>query len=207
VPRLVRLLELVALFVAAPLAIRLGLVPLPKLLVLLLATGGCLFSLRRDRGFDRRCLLDTGALRRALGSILLRAAVGALLIAGLVGARRGMLFELPRTRPLLYALVLVLYPVVSALPQELLYRVFFFRRYSQLLGDRWTVAGSALAFALLHIIYADPLAPLLTLPAGLVLAVAYRRNRSLPAVALEHALYGIAVFSLGLGRTFFVPAA
>lgn len=106
----------------------------------------------------------------------------------------------------MFAALVVLYPLLSAWPQEVIYRAFFFHRYRPLLGERGLLAGSAAAFALLHVVYADPVAPALTLPAGLVLALRYARSGSLLAVAAEHALYGIAVFALGLGKAFFVPA-
>ena len=44
---------------------------------------------------------------------------------------------------------------------------------------------------------------LLTLPAGALLALTYRRTGSLAASTLEHAAYGILAFTLGLGRFFF----
>jgi membrane protease YdiL (CAAX protease family) len=124
-----------------------------------------------------------------------------------VVARGGSLLDFPRQRPGLWVVVLVLYPMLSAWPQELVYRTFFFHRYEALLGRRGTIAASAFAFALLHVVYADPVAPLLALPAGLALGIAYARSGSLLAVALEHALYGTAVFTLGLGRAFFVGAS
>jgi membrane protease YdiL (CAAX protease family) len=203
---MVRALELVGLFVLLPAAFRLGLVPLPRLKLLLLfaVAAWCGVSLWRDRTFERRELTRADGLRHELPGIGARAAAAALVVALVVVARGGMLLDFPRTRPVLFAVVLVLYPVLSAWPQELIYRAFFFHRYRGLLGERGTVAGSALAFALLHLVYADPLALVLTLPAGLVLARRYHHRRSLLAVAVEHALYGTAVFTLGLGRTFFV---
>jgi drug/metabolite transporter (DMT)-like permease len=52
----------------------------------------------------------------ALASLGLLALVAAL--------RADLLFNLPRQRPLAWALVLVLYPPLSALPQELVFRAF-----------------------------------------------------------------------------------
>jgi hypothetical protein len=43
---------------------------------------------------------------------------------------------LPRQATGLWLMILVLYPVVSALPQELLFRPLFFRRYGSLFPDR-----------------------------------------------------------------------
>jgi len=54
-----------------------------------------------------------------------------------------------------------------------------------------------------HLVYPNPVAPLLSLPAGLVLALTYRRTRSLGPVWLEHVAHGLALFTLGLGHYFY----
>lgn len=53
--------------------------------------------------------------------------------------------------------------------------------------------------------YPNWLAPLLSLPAGLALAWSFERERALLPVALEHALYGALLFTIGLGPWFGVP--
>jgi membrane protease YdiL (CAAX protease family) len=112
-------------------------------------------------------------------------------------------FDLPRERPLLWAALLVLYPVASAWPQELVFRAFLMHRYRPIFGEgRLAVAASAIAFSFMHVVYMNWPALLLTLPAGALLALTYRRTGSVAASTLEHALYGILVFTLGLGRYF-----
>jgi membrane protease YdiL (CAAX protease family) len=201
-----RALELLVLFVGVPLALRFEHFGVPKLLVLAVFTGGCFVALRLDASFDRRELGGYSRLRAELPGIALRAAGAALVVVAVVVYRHGMLFDFPRTRPLLWLAVFFLYPFVSAWPQELIYRSFFFHRYGALLGRWGTVAASGVAFGLLHLVYADPITVALTVPAGLVLAHRYHRTRSLAVVWAEHALYGTAVFTLGLGRAFFQAA-
>jgi membrane protease YdiL (CAAX protease family) len=201
-----RAIELAVVFVGLPVAFRLGPPGLPKIPALLVVTAACGVALARDRTFDRTSLHSARGLRTALPGIAARGLVAAAVVLAAVLARGGELLDFPRHRPSLWALVLVLYPVLSAWPQELVYRTFFFHRYGPLLGPRGTLAASALAFSLLHVVYADPIAPALALPAGFVLASTYSKSGSLYAVALEHALYGTAVFTLGLGRAFFVGA-
>ncbi|MBK5933810.1 hypothetical protein [Rhodovulum imhoffii] len=50
----------------------------------------------------------------------------------------GKAFALPWTNPGLLAAVLVLSPPLSALPQKVLYRPLFFRRYGVLLPGLWS---------------------------------------------------------------------
>ncbi len=201
-----RSLELLVVFAGVPLALRFGRLHLPKILVLLVFTAGCFAVVWFDRSFDRRSLGGAARLRVELPGIAVRSLAAAAIVAATVLARSGTLLELPRTRPLVWLLVLFFYPFLSAWPQELIYRSFFFHRYGALLGPWGTVVGSGMAFGLLHVVYADPIAVTLTIPAGLVLALNYRSTKSLAVVWAEHALYGTAVFTLGLGRAFFVPA-
>jgi membrane protease YdiL (CAAX protease family) len=142
-----------------------------------------------------------------LAWILGRLAVATLLLAGWVAlAEPERWLELPRERPGLWLAVMVLYPLLSVVPQELLYRCFFFRRYRSLWGEgRGAVLASALAFGWAHVVFLSWISVLLTLAGGWILARTFERTRSLPLVALEHALYGCLVFTVGLGRHFYAP--
>lgn len=202
----VRALELLLVFAGVPLALRFAHLPVPKLLVLAVATAAVFATLWRDPSFDRRSLGDRVRLRAALPGLTARALVAALAVAGVVVLRRGQLLDLPLHRTGLWVLILCLYPFVSAWPQELIYRAFFFHRYGALLGRWGTVVASGMAFGLLHVVYRDPITIALTVPVGLVLALQYQRGRSLAVVWVEHAVYGVALFTLGLGRAFFVAA-
>jgi membrane protease YdiL (CAAX protease family) len=103
---------------------------------------------------------------------------------------------------------MVLYPVASVYPQGVVYRLFLFERYRGLFGGGWgIVLASAAAFAFMHVVFRNPLAIALTLPAGLLFAARYWQTGSLAVSSLEHALYGCAIFTVGLGRWFYHGAA
>ena len=106
------------------------------------------------------------------------------------------------SKPQAWVLLVVSYPFISALPQEIIYRAFFIDRYARLFG-RATPIASALAFSFLHIIYGNAIAVVLTLAGGLLFAETYQRTRSITLVWLEHAAYGIAVFTFGYASFFF----
>jgi membrane protease YdiL (CAAX protease family) len=113
-------------------------------------------------------------------------------------------FWFPRNHPLIYLAFLVAYPIFSVFPQELVYRTFIFRRYERLFARRATmILASGIAFAFAHIVFHNAAAPLLTLPGGLLFAYRYQKTRSLTLVTIEHALYGIVAFSVGLHRFFY----
>ena len=92
----------------------------------------------------------------------------------------------------------------SVLPQEVLYRVFFFERYRPLFGrGAGLVAASALVFGFGHIIFHNWLAVPLTLLGGWLFARSYRRTSSLLLIFIEHTLYGCAIFTIGYGEFFY----
>jgi membrane protease YdiL (CAAX protease family) len=96
------------------------------------------------------------------------------------------------------------YPVLSVYPQGVLYRAFFFERYAPLFPGRWMmILASAAAFAFLHVIFRNPLAPAITFAGGLLFAARYAATGSLATSCLEHALYGCWLFTVGLGQFFY----
>lgn len=114
----------------------------------------------------------------------------------------------PRERPGLWIMVMVLYPVLSVVPQEMIYRAFIYRRYAPLFGPRaGYIFASALAFGFMHIIFVNIFAVVLSAAGGFLFAWNYAGSRSLALVSLEHALYGCLIFTVGLGRFFFTGYA
>ncbi len=160
-------------------------------------------QLARDPEFRWREQLGGGFERADLAPVLRRFAIsGALLTLVLGLVEPSLLFGFPRQRPWFWALVMVGYPVLSVLPQEFLYRTYFFHRYEAWLG-RWTVPASALAFCVAHLLFGNWVALALTLIGGGFFARTFERTRSLLLASIEHALYGQLVFTIGLGEFFY----
>jgi len=200
-----RLVEFCLLFVLLPLAMLAAPLRIPKLPLLLGAALVCGALLLRDPAFDRRRLRWAAPSQRFAKALALRIALVSLLLAAGAGWFAPEAFmAFPRQRTGLWVLVVCLYPVLSVFPQELLYRAFFFHRYQALFrGEQRMIWASALSFAFLHIIFGNPVAPLLTVPGGYLFARTYARTGSLPAVVIEHAVYGNLVFTVGLGMYFY----
>ena len=202
-------LELVIIFVAAPLLLTLtkGFFRPPLLLVLIVAALWCLFRLLRDPKFDRRDLWrfdikdKEDEFFRIVLLVLIASPLFFLLAWWLVPDR---LFGMVRHRPGLWMMILIAYPIISVYPQELLCRAFLFRRCEQLnFSMTETIVISTLAFSFMHIMFLNWVAIALTLPGGLLFALTYRRTRSLFWVTLEHTIYGYMIFTIGLGRFFY----
>jgi hypothetical protein len=173
--------------------------------VLWVISGYAWWQLMRDPHFDRKQLWNAGQLSGNLAAILIPFAVAALVIW--LGVRRlapDREWMLIRENPALWAVVMVAYPVLSVYPQGLLYRAFFFERYAVLFPGRWTmIVASTAAFAFLHIVFRNRLAPALTAAGGLLFAFRYAETQSLATSCLEHALYGCWLFTVGLGEYFY----
>ena len=213
VPRPVpRAIECLLLFAGMPLLLYLDtphLPHLPKIPVLAASTLLCLALLWRDPAFQRARLWNARAILSedgtALRTILWRAGLVFLLACGLVALTDPAgLFAFPRSKPVVWLIVCLLYPWLSAYPQELVYRTFFHHRYAVLFpGYTGRIAASALAFGLMHVIFDNYWAPALSTAGGVLFARTYERTGSTAAVGLEHALYGLAVFTSGLGKYFY----
>jgi hypothetical protein len=165
----------------------------------------CLVTMLRDPKFDRSRLWDASGVRLHAPAILaLFAVIAAIGAAVVLRYAPSAFLSLPRFNPVLWALVMVFYPVLSVYPQGIIYRAFLFDRYRVLFGGGWgMVLVSAATFAFVHIVYRNHLSIALTAPAGLLFAVRYWQTGSLMASSFEHALYGCAVFTIGLGRWFY----
>jgi membrane protease YdiL (CAAX protease family) len=161
--------------------------------------------LRRDRDFRGHALWRVMGHRRELARIALQAVVACGLMTLYIWWRSpGALFYFPRRAPHVWMIVMCGYPFASALAQEFIYRTFFFHRYRPVFGGGWLlVLASATLFSFLHIIYDNVIAVALTFLAGVLFSWTYARTHSLALVSIEHALYGCAAFTVGLGHYFY----
>ena len=202
--RRARVLELVAFFVVAPLVASRG----PRWLVLptiLFAGIVCLTLLLRDPSFRRRQLGDWASVRRRLPRLLARVLLvwAGLLAFTVLTKGTAALFLFPRSHPRLWLGVALLYPILSVYPQEVMYRTFFFHRYTGLFRTPTAlVVTNAVLFGWGHILVHNAVAVGLCTLGGLLLAMTYKRWPSTVLVTIEHALYGDFVFSVGVGGMF-----
>ena len=181
-----------------------GWVRLPIILLLLLVAAGCYLALRLQGRISNAQLCAFSVTSRDWRLVLRRfaLAVPILMLFVLCLNPRG-LFGLVLHRPGLWLLVMLAYPVLSVLPQELIYRVFFFDRYGSLFGHGLgLLAANAVAFSVAHILFHNWVAVLLTLVGGWLFGSTYRRTSSMLFTAVEHSLYGCAIFTVGLGGYF-----
>lgn len=200
-PRLWLAVEFAALYIGAPLAIALFM-PGRHLfealavfsvvgLLLLWRTGG--FGFRSlVRGWSRMPWLEVLGLSVATllaGTVILYFTYPERLFAML---RSGML-------PLIW----VFYPLLSALPQELIFRPLFFHRYGSLLpAGQGAIAVNAAIFSFAHLMYWSAVVAVMTFIGGWIFARAYLRH-GFPAAWMLHAIAGNLLFTVGMGAYFY----
>jgi len=198
------MLEFAAFFVIPPLLISLRIIPnLPIPYLLLAAVVGFLI-LRRNPAVRSATLFSWRGILPQLVPVLLRDAILLILLGLAVRIfAPEFLFSLIRRQPLFWALIMLLYPLLSVCPQEFLYRAFFFQRYQPLFGSgRGMIAASSLAFSFVHIIFGNWLAVGLCVLGGLLFSLTYHRSGSLLLASIDHALFGNFIFTIGLGQFF-----
>ncbi|WP_241269946.1 CPBP family intramembrane glutamic endopeptidase [Caballeronia sp. M1242] len=201
--------EFVALYVGLPIFVRITRRTAILLAVIWLAPVFIHYFERRRKPSVYENDWNWRGLRAGLRAVLLRFAVLACLVVLAVWHfTPHALLSLPREHPGTWLLVILLYPVLSVLPQEMIFRSFLLHRYAPLFGvDRGYIAASALAFGYAHLIFLNWVAPAMTAIGGALFAATYRDRRSLALSCFEHALYGCLVFTVGLGQYFYSGSA
>lgn len=200
-PRLWLGIEFAALYIGAPLAIALfmpGHLLFEALAVFSLVG---LFLLWRTGGFGFRSLV-TGWSRMPWLEVL------GLSVATLLAGTAILYFTYPErlfamVRSGMLPLIWVFYPILSALPQELIFRPLFFHRYGALLpSGHGAIAINAAIFSFAHLMYWSSVVAVMTFVGGWIFARAYLRH-GFPAAWLLHALAGNLLFTVGMGAYFY----
>jgi len=169
---------------------------------LLAVACGCTLLLLNDPSFDRRSLLRLDGFYPWLKQLPFTVLPGtAALAAGCALFRPELLFSFAREHSLIWLLVLLLYPLLSAVPQEIIFRTFFFHRYRRLFpGDVSMILTNGVCFGLAHLFFGNWFAPALTAVGGVIFARTYARSSSTLLVVIEHSFWGNFIFTIGLGR-------
>lgn len=196
--------EFALLYGGVPLAMLagFGLYPLFPVLLVLAAIAAWLLS--RTPGWSWRELIEGGLLRHWRMLAVFTGACAATILTLVLWLRPDSLLAIPTYRPALWAVIVVFYPFLSALPQELIFRPLFFRRYGGLFRDpRLAIAVNGVVFGVGHLFYQNAVAIGLSAIAGGMIGWAYWRTRSFLLAWALHAIGGILLFTLGLNSFFY----
>lgn len=198
--------EFAALYIGAPLAIALfmpGRLLFPALALFSIAG---MVLLWRTGGFDWHSLVR-GWRRVPVWQVL---AFG--LLVGLIGWAIIQITRPDYARPLtaerlrFLGVIWLLYPILSALPQELIFRPLFFHRFGSLFPDpHRAVVVNAFVFSFAHLMYWSIVVAVLTFVGGWIFARAYL-IRGFPSAWILHGIAGNVLFTVGMGAYFWSGA-
>ena len=202
-----RIAELVALYVALPALLTLGRLrfhSFPVIPVLWLAMAPIAVWLVRRRGYTPLAVLGIGKAaitERRLALTLVRVLPAMLAMVALLHLiHPDWLFSFVSSHPKFWLVVMFAYPVLSVVPQGVIYRAFFRERYASLFPNpamRTLVAAACFSFC--HVFFLNVWALLLTFVGGVLFWRTYEKTGSLLLANIEHAVYGDLVFTIGYG--------
>ena len=116
---------------------------------------------------------------------------------------KNLLFSFPKTNFRLWLFVIIVYPFLSVIPQEIVYRVFFFQRYFPKNNNfNFLIILNMFVFSYGHLVFNNFHAILITAIVSPIFTFAYLKKSFLTCVVL-HSLGGQIIFTLGLGKYFY----
>lgn len=199
--------EFVGLYVGLPLAMAFLLPPSAMWPAMGAAAAFALVMLTLQPGFRWRGAFGLPTRAQAARIALFGAGIFALCVALALWLLPGALFSLPRYRPGLWLMIMLLYPIFSALPQEIIFRTLFYTRYRGLFPNGAVAAAvNGAVFGLAHLFFWNWVAVAMTAAGGVIFALAHQAagpRRGLMVATLLHALAGMALFTAGLGMFFY----
>jgi len=198
------IIELILLFVLFPIFLAYYKMKIPLMLVLVFFGILIFLFLRFDTSFDKKQFANWKSGKHILKEVFLiftAAAIIMIVLIYLIDSSR--LFFLAKKIPWLLVLISIFYPLFSVLPQTLIYRLFFFHRYDSLFkNETLKIILSGLFFSLGHLLYKNVLVLGLAFIAGIIFAYHFNKSKSLTLSFFEHSLYGVWLFTSGLGYFF-----
>lgn len=173
-----------------------------KIFPLLLLAVIFLLLLLRDSGFDNKVFfrLDRIYLRKSVVRVLV---ITLLMVWFTWWVFPYLFFYYPVEDFEDYLITFFLYPIASVVPQEIIYRLYFFHRYKLIIPEKYLLMlSNAIVFGLTHFIYDNWVAPIATFLISWIFIFNYYKTNSLINVSIEHYFYGLIMFTIGFGYFF-----
>jgi len=203
-------LELVIVFIIFPIILSIFRSRLKTLIIpiLILFSIVCVIIFIKDPKISLKLVMERSNIRNNIGNVFLRFLLGSIiLIVGIYIFDKNNLFILPRKNINLWLQIIIFYPFVSVYPQEIIFRAFIYHRYKCFFNNSTHfIIISSLLFGLVHIVYGNWLAPILSFLGGILFAQTYLKSHSSILCSIEHGLWGILVFTIGIGQYFISDA-
>ncbi len=197
--------EFILLFFGIPLVLVSGKILHPSSVLLPLVAGLIIyFYLQKDFKFREFIRLKIPQKTWILQGIIVLL-IGVVLTIGVWIFEPENLFNLPRGNWRIWIAMFFFYPIFSAYMQEVIFRLFLFKRYQIIFKSKLSlILASAITFSYAHIVYFSVLSIVLTFLAGVYLAYVYYHTRSVLFVSILHGALGFFIFTVGLGQHFWL---
>ncbi len=110
------------------------------------------------------------------------------------------LFNAIQNNPLKSLIISAVYVFLSVIPQEFIYRKFYFLRYQTIFKNDYQIIGvNSAVFCLGHLFFNNLLVVAITLVGGFIFSWSYNNFKSFRFICIEHSLYGLWLYIVGLG--------
>ncbi|MBU3011430.1 CPBP family intramembrane metalloprotease [Polaribacter vadi] len=116
------------------------------------------------------------------------------------------LFNVILNKPDLWLKFSGVYILFSVIPQELIYRTFFVKRYQNLIKNKWLfIFINSVLFSFAHIWFQSFTVLAFSFVGSLLFAHTYLKTKSNWLIILEHSIYGVCLYTVGYGELFMFP--
>lgn len=199
-------IEICFLFIITPVVLFLELPVLYKVIYLLLGVIYITLISIFIENFSR-VKLDRKLKKKTFISIGIRFLVIALLtILPLYFQNKEALFNVMLNKPTLWLKFSGVYILFSVIPQELIYRTFFVKRYQELIKNEVVfILINSILFSFAHIWFQSWVVLGFTFIGSLLFIKTYLKTKSTWLVILEHSIYGVWLYTVGYGELFMFP--
>ncbi len=159
------------------------------------------FKLTKDKSFQTKLLVKKINWRISLIYFFVFFILGYLYVSFIDPT---LLFSFPKNNLWLWITVLIFYPIFSVIPQEFIYRVYFYHRYKKVFKNNIIslMLANLFFFSYAHIVFNNPHALLITAIVSPIFSQLYLKESFFTCV-LVHSIGGQIIFTLGLGKYFF----
>lgn len=201
--KLLLITEFILIFYFVPVSLYLNLFTIPNLAFLLLLTIPALYFLISNNRLSISQLFSIKCPSKFLLSLVTRFLISIFMIVAFLFIFLPDLLVISSNNKWQILHTSFFYLLFSVIPQEIIYRAFLFHRYGSIFkGKNLLIGINTFTFSFAHIVYGNWLAIFLTLIGGYFFCKTYQKARSLIITIIEHFLYGMTIFLLGLEKFF-----
>lgn len=203
---ILKIIEIIALFVISPVVLYLSIPIVVKLVYLFL---GILYISLLSIFIEKfaKVTVDKKARLKSYRQISIRFLVIALsTIVILYFQDKDALFSVMLNKPTLWLKFSAIYILFSVIPQELIYRTFFVKRYQELFNNKLVfILTNSVLFSFAHIWFQSWIVLSFTFVGSLFFIDTYLKTKSTLLVIIEHSFYGVWLYTVGYGALFMFP--